>query len=77
MSTPIENADRRANEAAESLRIAEEDLRHWKTANPQDFTSAGYMALSAEVTACRAVLAGAQKTTTILLQHKAQEFRPV
>ncbi|KAL5036660.1 hypothetical protein RTP6_004202 [Batrachochytrium dendrobatidis] len=61
MSTPIENADRRANEAAESLRIAEEDLRHWKTANPQDFTSAGYMALSAEVTACRAVLAGAQR----------------
>ena len=31
-------------------------------ANPTDFTSAGYLALSAEVTRCTAVLAGAQQT---------------
>ena len=61
MSTVIENADRRASEAADSLRRAEEELRNWRIINPTDFTSAGYLALSAEVTACRAVLAGAQR----------------
>ena len=68
----MEDANRRANEAAESLRRAEEDIRNWRTANPQDFTSAGFLILSAEVTACRAVLAGAQQTLQALAAQSAR-----
>ena len=65
MSTIIENADRRANEASESLRRAEERLNNFMIANPSDFTSAGFLALSAEVTRCTAREERAQQT----LQH--------
>ena len=37
-----------------SLRRAEEDFRNWRTANPQNFASPGFLTLSA-------VLAGAQR----------------
>jgi predicted Ser/Thr protein kinase len=67
MSTLIENADRRADEARNSLRSAEERLNSYMNAHPTDFTSAGYLALSAEVTRCTAVLAGAQQTLQLAL----------
>jgi hypothetical protein len=63
MSTVIEDANRRANEATESLRRAEEELREWKVANqPLDTLHPTFIYLSGDVTACRAVLAGAQQT---------------
>ena len=62
MSTILENADRRVNEATESLRRAEEELREWKAANqPLNTTHPTYVELKAEVTRCTAVLAGAQR----------------
>lgn len=62
MATVIENADRRVSEATQSLRRAEERLNALMDSNQTDFTSAGYLALSAEVTRCTAVLAGAEQT---------------
>jgi predicted Ser/Thr protein kinase len=61
MSTPIEEATEGLREARESLRRAEERLNVFMNANSTDFTSAGYVELKAEVTACRAVLQGAQR----------------
>ena len=49
-------------EATESLRRAEERRNNFMDANPSDFASAGFLALSAEVTRCTAVLAGAEQT---------------
>jgi len=61
MSTPMEEATAGLREARESLRRAEEDFRSWRAANPTDFSSTGFLALSAEVTRCTVVLAGAQR----------------
>ena len=48
--------------ATESLRRAEDRRNAFMDANPSDFTSAGYLALSAEVTSCRAVAIAAHNT---------------
>jgi hypothetical protein len=61
MSTVIEEATEGLREARNSLRRVEERLNNFMNANPTDFTSAGYLTLSAEVTRCTAVLAGAQR----------------
>jgi predicted Ser/Thr protein kinase len=62
MSTLMEEANRGANEARESLRRAEDRLDAYMDTNPQDFTSPGFLALSAEVARCRSVLLGAEQT---------------
>jgi hypothetical protein len=62
MSTVIEEATEGLREARNSLRRAEERLNNFMDANLSDFTSAGYLTLSEQVTACRAVVAGAQQT---------------
>ena len=74
MSSVIENADRRLNVATESLRIAEERLNNFMNANPTDFTSAGYLTLSAEVTACREREERAQQTLqqTLAAQNRGK-----
>ena len=59
MSTPMEEATASLQHATESLRRAEDRLNNFMNQNPQDFTSAGFLALSAEVARCTAVLAGA------------------
>ena len=63
MSTIIEEATEGLREARNSLRRAEEELREWKVANqPLDTLHPTFIYLSGDVTACRAVLAGAQQT---------------
>jgi len=72
MSTVIEDANKRANEAPESLRRAEEELREWKVANqPLDTLHSTYLELKAEVTACRAREERAQRNydNTLALQN--------
>ncbi|KAJ1500795.1 Serine/threonine-protein kinase pkn5 [Coelomomyces lativittatus] len=66
MSTPMQVATATLQHATESLRRAETRLNAFMDTNPQDFASAAYIALSAEVTACRVVLAGAQQTLQAL-----------
>ncbi len=62
MSSVIEEVTAGLREARESLRIAVEEFREWKVANqPLDITHPTYLDLKAEVTACRTVLAGAQR----------------
>ena len=63
MSAVIENADRRVNEATESLRRAEEELKEWKVANqPLNTTHPTYLELKAEVIRCTAREERAQQT---------------
>jgi hypothetical protein len=47
--------------ASARLDVAEADLRTYRTANPDDYTSAAFLVLKAEVDRCTAVLAGAQR----------------
>ncbi|KAI8901447.1 hypothetical protein BC833DRAFT_562463 [Globomyces pollinis-pini] len=74
MSNLTEVATAALQQATESLRRAEEEVREWRIINPTDFTSAGYLALSAEVTSCRGVVAGAQKNydSTLVTQNREQ-----
>ena len=63
MATVIEDANRRVNDATESLKRAEEELREWKAANqPLDTTHPTFVVLSAEVTRCTAREERAQET---------------
>ncbi|EGF78537.1 expressed protein [Batrachochytrium dendrobatidis JAM81] len=64
----LERAEKSLERAEKDLKRAEKDLRNWRAANPTDFTNAGYLALSAEVTRCtvreervRQTLEGAQQ----------------
>ena len=74
MSTVIENANRRVNEATASLRKAEERLNNFMDANPTDFTSAGFLTLSAQVTACRAIVEGAQQALVELTKQRTAQI---
>ncbi|MEY4861055.1 MAG: hypothetical protein RL059_754 [Bacteroidota bacterium] len=75
MSTVIEDANKRANEATESLRRAEEELREWKVANqPLDTLHSTYLELKAEVTACRAREERAQQTLVELSKHQTAQI---
>ena len=75
MPTVVENATTGLVEARESLRIAEQDLRNWKTTNqPLDPTHTTYVELKAEVTACRTVLAGAQQTLQQALAAQSRDI---
>jgi hypothetical protein len=45
--------------ALDSLQRAEEEFTAWRTVNPQDFTSAGYLALNERERSCRTVVSEA------------------
>jgi hypothetical protein len=69
MSTVIENADRRANEAEGRLKRADDRLNAYMdnpTNQPLNTNHPTYVELKAEVTRCTAVLAGAQQTLQAL-----------
>jgi hypothetical protein len=75
MSTIIANADRRVNEATESLRKAEVELREWKVANqPLNTTHPTFVELKAEVTACRAREERAQQVLVELSKQQTAQI---
>lgn len=77
MSTVIENADRRANEATASLRRAEDRLNAYMdnpTNQPLNTNHPTFVELKAEVTACRAREEVAQQTLVELSKHQTAQI---
>ncbi|KAJ2997664.1 hypothetical protein HDV02_005228 [Globomyces sp. JEL0801] len=74
MSTSTEVVIVGLREATESLRRAEDRLNIFMNQNPTDFTSVGYLALSAEVTRCTAREERAQQTLVELSKHQLSQI---
>lgn len=77
MKTPTEVAAAALQQATESLRRAEDRLNAYMNSNQSDFTSAGFLALSAEVTRCTAREERAQRNydNALAAQSRANEQR--
>ena len=67
----IQDANRRLNEAAESLREAQQELTQWKQANQgYAVTHPKYLELKEQVNRCDAAVARAQETFNNLTSNR-------